>query len=135
MAKTSIYARFATDQSKEEQGVWVDFGDGIRFRIRRLKSKASADVRNELNKPYLEQQRRGSLSQELQDQLLLKQIAYGIISDWEGVENADGQPIPYNRDNALQLMTDLPDLRDEIFAVSLDREAYKNAIEVDTAKN
>jgi hypothetical protein len=132
---SKLFNRFSTDQNREEQGVWVDFGDGIRIRIRRIRSKKSADVRKELEKPLVDQIRRGPLPEAEAEDLLVRQIAYGVIVDWEGVDLGDGVVVPYTRENAVKLLKALPELRDAILQISVDADSYRLKVDEDAEKN
>ena len=80
MSNSKLWQRFATNEDTEENGVWVNFGDGIRVKVRRLKSRKSQEVRKELDKPFTNEIRRGSLDTKTAEDLLVKQIASGVIS-------------------------------------------------------
>ena len=135
MAKSKLFARFLTDQDREEAGVWVDFGDGIRIKVRRLRSRKSLDVRKELEKPFADQIRRAPLDDDTAQDLLLKQMSQGIIADWENVDLGDGVTVPYTVDNAYKLLKALPELRDAILQVSADADSYRAKVAEDTEKN
>jgi hypothetical protein len=132
---SKLYSRFSTDQNKEEAGVWVDFGDGVRIRIRRLNSRRSQEVRNELNRPHADTIRRGPLPSDVAEELMLRQIARGIISDWEGVDLGDGVSVPYTGENAYKLLKDLPEIRDHILQVSSEADNFRAKVDEDTEKN
>jgi hypothetical protein len=44
------------------------------------------------------------------EKLLREVYAETVVLDWENVEDADGNPMPFNAANAVKLFTDLPDL-------------------------
>jgi hypothetical protein len=135
MATSKLFARFKTDENKEEGGVWVDFGDGVKIKVRRLRSRKSLEVRKDLDKPFADQIRRGPLDDKVAEDLLIQQIAQGIIADWEGVDLGDGEIVPYTAGNAYTLMKALPELRDSILQVSADAESYRAKVDEDTEKN
>lgn len=134
-AKKSIFEKFKTDETMEETGVWANFGDGIRIKIRRLKSKKSLDARRELDKPIANEIRRGTLSAEEQKDLAIKQVAYGVIADWEGVTNVDGEDIVYTAKNAYELLKALPELADLIIGISVEADNYREQVVADAVKN
>lgn len=144
-AKSPLYDRFKTDQDKEESGVWTNFGGGdpdanppvpdIKVRIRRLKSKASIEARRELDKPHTNEIRRGALSNDLLEDLLLKQLSRGVIADWSGITDENGTPLNYSPDNAYRILKDLPDFRDEIIAIAMAADAFKDDVDKTTEAN
>jgi len=135
MSNSKLWQRFATNEDIEENGVWVNFGDGIRVKVRRLKSRKSQEVRKELDKPFTNEIRRGSLDTKTAEDLLVKQIASGVIADWEGVDDEDGAPLPYTGANAYRVLKALPEFRDEIFAVSVSSENFKAQTTADAEGN
>lgn len=127
--------RYNTDTSLEEEGVWVDFGDGLKVRVRRLSSKHSRDTRRKLEKPYSTQFRGREMPDSLQEQLLNKQLAESIVVDWEGVDdpyakNAEGKEapsLPCTPDNVLKIMSDpeFKDFREDILTAAMERTTFE----------
>jgi hypothetical protein len=132
---SALFARFKTDEDRQENGVWVDFGDGIKVKIRRFKSKASVAARKELDKPHTEVIRRGKLAEDVAEDLLVRQIAMGVIADWEGVTDENGNNVPNTTDAKYHILKALPDFRDEIFAISVEAEHFKAAVDADAEGN
>lgn len=144
-SKSPLHARFAMDKDKEETGVLVNFGGGdptanppvpdIKVQIRRLKSRASIAAREELDKPHVNEIRRGILHSDVYEDLLVRQLAKGVIVTWEGVTDADGNPLPYTYENAYAILKALPEFRDEIFAISMERDVYKHKADAEAKEN
>jgi len=135
MTKSALFSRFLTDDDKEQNGVWIDFGDGIRVKVRRLKSKRSLEVRKELEKPFLDQIRRGPLPSDTAEELLLQQMSRGLIVDWEGIDLGDGEVVSYSPARAYDVLKALPEFRDSIFSVCVDADNYRAQIDEDAEKN
>lgn len=126
LAKTNIAASFAFDLNKAENGVWMPLTLDIKVKVRRFKSRVSQDARNKFMQPYAQVARRGQeLPENITNEVLNKQLAAGVIVDWKGIVDADGNEIACTFDNALELLTQLPDFRDAIFQLSIDAEAFK----------
>lgn len=125
MTASTLMKKFAIDSDKEEGGAWTDFGDGIRVKIRRIKSKKSLDVRKELEKPYAADIRRGPLANDAAEGILNKQIAQAIVADWEGVQLEEGVDLPCTPANVMTVITALTEFRDAILAVSIDADSYR----------
>ncbi len=104
--------------------MWTDFGDGIRVKIRRIRSKKSIAVRKELDLPFSGELRRGQLDEGVAEDLLVKQVAAGVIADWEGIDLGEGN-LPYTPDNAYKVLKTLPEFRDEILQVSMNAESFR----------
>lgn len=133
--KSTLFTRFKTDEKKEEEGIWVNFGEGFRVKVRRFKSKASQDARKELEKPFTAEIRRGPLDEKIAEDLLIKQMAMAIIVDWEGATNEEGKSLPCTFENKYYVLKSLPEFRDEIAAIAIDRDSFKSASDEEGEKN
>jgi len=125
--KTNLLKQYKTDKDKTEQGVWVDFENGISIRIRRLSSQASINARREAEKTIVSSLRNGKLSDEQNEEIAVHQLARGVIADWKGVTGDDGTEIPYSGDAAYEILKDedLAEFRVEILQISLNRDSFK----------
>jgi hypothetical protein len=117
--------RYATNTQIEEDGQWVDFGEGIKVRVRRLNSKFSRDVRRKLEKPYTAMYRGREMPESLQEELMVKQLAQAIVVDWEGVEDESGKTMPFSMDNAVKIFTVYRDFRDDVVTASMERATFQ----------
>jgi hypothetical protein len=124
-----IYDKYETDEKAENEGIKVYLDEAL-FYVARANSN---------NKKWSKKWARIALekkgntrvmtSEELRD--LTKDIySEAIIVGWENVVGRDGKEIPYNKENVKKLLTDLPDLFEEIAAVAQNAANYnKSAIE------
>jgi hypothetical protein len=130
MASLSKMAkRFGTDEDREEAGVWCDFGEGMRVKIRRMSSRKVQDVQRELNKPHTAQLRIGPLPDAVAEDMMYRVIATGIIADWEGIDNDAGEVLPYTAANALTVVKKFKEFRDNILQISANADAYRVKVE------
>ncbi len=135
-AKSKLFRRFHVVEDKAENGAWVDLGEGIRFKLRRIKSKASQQVRERLNEPHIETIRAGKLSEDVAKDLLVEQLARGVIADWEGVQDPEtGELVPYSAETAVAFLKALPDLAEEIFQHAISRDVFQEKMQDDAVKN
>lgn len=128
------------DIQKEELGVWHDFNGDVKLRIRRLSSKISQNARKEAEKPFAAQLRAKGTEDEKQvlyDTILTQQIARGVISDWSGVTDEDGNEIPYSGDVAAEIIAgdDMKDFRLEVLNLAMDKDSYRVDIIKDSVGN
>lgn len=124
--KTNLHKNYATDSGKEENGTWQEFEGGIRLKLRRLNSQTALDARKEAEKPYTSQLRQKNPPSDILEKVLIAQLAFGVIADWEGIEGEDG-PIPYSGEVAFELLSDesLKDFRGEILTISLNKDTFR----------
>lgn len=141
----SLRKRYNTDTSLEEEGVWVDYGDGLQVKVRRLNSKHSRDVRRKLEKPYAAQFRSRDMPDSLQEELLNKQMAQSIVVDWKGVEDPytqvpegkEAPPLAYSPENVLKIVSDpeFKDFREDILTAAMERTTFEKEQRKDAEKN
>lgn len=124
---SSFADRYATNKSQEEEGVWVDFGDGIKVKIRRMNSKFSRETRAKLEKPYASQFRGREYPLEIQENLFNQQLAKAIVIEWEGVPDAvDPKKMAPNTEEArMAVFKAYPDFREDVAAASMERATFQ----------
>jgi hypothetical protein len=136
--------RYSTDRNLEEEGVWVDYGDGLKVCVRRLSSKHSRETRRKLEKPYSAQFRNRDMPESLQEELLNKQVSKSIVVDWEGVEDPDApeakagekpKMLPYSEANVLRMITEFPDFRDDILTAAMAQATFAREQQKEAEKN
>lgn len=122
----SIFALYQTDQKAEEDGKWFDsFGPDISMKIRRFSSKKSQAVRTSLEKPYTKMTRNGALPEDVQIDVFTSHLAEGIVVDWRGLYDTDGNEMVFSAGAAKKLFTDLPDLAREVVMLSINMDNFK----------
>jgi len=137
---TNLHAIFATDESLEEQGTWVEVNDfyGLEIKIRRLRSDA---VLKAFEKIVRETYGEGKLRtpNELNDmqsnEILRRQLAEAVLIDWKGLRDAEtGEDIPYSKETSYQLMG-IKDFREFVYQASNERATFKEKADKDAEKN
>ena len=122
---------FFTDEEKEEQGVWVDCGDGLEIKVRRMFNSHFNRVLAAKRKPM---GRRYDRSTELQEQVLVEVIAETVLIDWKGLENA-GKPLKYDAKTALDLLKRSRDFRNIVSLAADDVGNFQSEEAEEDAKN
>lgn len=119
--------RYSTDKTAEEDGQWVDFGDGIEVKLRRLNSVKSRDTRRKLEKPYAKQFRNQDMPDSVSEMILNNQLAKAIVVDWKGIPDPEDEskPLPCTEENVLKIVQDYPDFREEILQASMERATFQ----------
>jgi hypothetical protein len=114
----SLYQQFKTDEKLEKEGILVDFGVNqrtdkpIRFRIARAGGSniTFAKAMEKATRPHKRALHLGTLSNDVAEKIYREVFIDTVLLDWEEVDGSDGQPLPFTRENAVKLFTDLPDL-------------------------
>jgi len=134
----SLYKLFKTDESLETDGIWIEYGtnekgEPIRIKIARAGGHNSAFSKalEKATRPYRKAIQTGMLDNKTADRLYKEVFAETVVLDWINVEGPDGEPREFNKDNALKLFEDLPDLfadlREQASNVALFREEVREA--------
>lgn len=117
----SLYSQFATDQKAEQEGVWVEYSaeaEGLipGFKIARMTraNKRYAKALERATRPHRRAMKIETFSNEAAEKLVMEVFCETVLLDWRNVQTRDGTPIPFNKSNAVDLFTDLPELYDDL---------------------
>ena len=138
----SLKSQFATDRDKEVEGVAVEYApndDGTvpTFYITRMgrTNRAYTKALETASRPYRRQLEMGLMKNEQAERLSLEVFCGTVLRRWENVQEDDGTPIAFNRANAIQLFTDLPDLYDDLQQKAQAAATFKSEQQEQEAKN
>ena len=117
----SLYNAFATDQNAEVNGVVLEYGTNnkgqpIRIRIARAggSNQKFAKVLEQKLRPYKRMIANDTMDTKLAEKLLVESFSEAVVLSWEGVQDREGNDLPFTKDNAIKLFTDLPDLFSDV---------------------
>lgn len=128
--KSNLDALFKANSDFEKDGVWINIGNGVRFRIRRFGGSNSQRLKQAMakfHKPVARLVEMDKLSPEENIELMAKTFADACLVAWEGVE-IDGSPAECTFDNAVKLFTTLPELFDILFKESQKFDSFKEEL-------
>lgn len=96
------------DIEKLEQGAWV--GDlpemgGLRLKTRGSNNRDWRKLQSKLIAAVPRQKRIGSLDPDEFDRITAILLRDTALLDWEGLENVDGTPLPYSKEQAYEYLT------------------------------
>lgn len=129
----SLYKLFKTDSNLEKDGIWIEYGETeagepIRFKVARAGGQNTAfnKALEKATRPYRKAIQNGMLGDKRADAIYKNVFAERVVLDWTNIEDAEGKPLEFNKENVLKLFEDLPDLfadlREQAGNVSLYRE-------------
>ena len=113
----SIYDNYQTDSAAEQKGAPIvvgatDDGEEIVFYCTRMTNNnpAYAKELERLSKPFARAIDLGTFSNESAKKLYFDAFINVVLVGWKNVKGTDGKDIPYSKETARQVLTDLPDL-------------------------
>lgn len=131
-----IRKAFAVDKSKELDGVWVQLDADTRILVARLGNERYRKVLREGMAPYRKAIKADTLSEDVQDKIMVDALVEGVLLDWEGMAE-NGKTLPYSKDTARRLLSDpaLKDFRDFVVEVSNEQSLFKEQLDVEAVEN
>lgn len=129
----SLFEQFETNAEKESEGVEIQYGPNKdktipTFIISRMgkSNKRYSKALEAATRPYRRQVELGTLKNETAETLFMGVFVDTVLKGWKNVQDRDGTEIPFTKDAATRLLTDLPelyeDLQDKAKSASLFRE-------------
>ena len=133
-----IYAAYETDKAAETEGQWVTgLRQGMDVKVARFGNEKYRKSFQRRIKPFRQQFDRDAMDEGKLTEIMIAAIADGILIDWNGpgFVDRDGNALEYSRDAAVTLLTDLPDFREDIIALSREAETYRKQDQEESAGN
>ena len=118
------FSQFATDLSLEEDGVWIDIGDGARLKIARIGNPRYKEALRAKLKPYRSKAAQAALSDEQWLHINCEVEAKTILLDWEGWEQDNGKKATYSEKAAYQMLHGLKDFRAMVLRLAEEQATF-----------
>lgn len=138
----SLYSMFQNDANLERDGIVLEYGVNaaklpISFRIARAGGSNEAYTKRMTHrmKPLRRQIQTETLDPETAKKVVMEVFVETVLLGWENVDDADGNPLPFTRDNALKLFNDLPDLYLDITEQAQKAALFRKEIQEADAGN
>lgn len=138
----SIFNDFETDRKAETEGVWVEYSENkdgtvCAFKVSRMakSNKKYAKALERATKPVRRQIELKTLKDEKAEDLFLQVFVETILLDWKNVQTRDGSEIPFTKEKALEVMTALPDLYDDLQEKAKEMSLFRQEVLEEEAKN
>lgn len=127
------FKSFATDENKENDGVWINLGPTSRVKLGRIGSRRFKDRQIIKMKPYEALSRLGQVPPEVQERVTVELVAETVLLGWEGFTE-DGVDVPYSYENALRVLMENKQFLEFICEQAMLNENYRPDRK-DTEKN
>lgn len=116
---------FATNKTKEVEGVWQPGPGGSSYLIARAGNKAFTKLMGELAKPHRKLIEMGKADDDLLTDITAEAVSRTILLDWRGVTD-DGKAVPYSQAECKRRLVEFPDFADMIAGLSKNMAAYQD---------
>lgn len=136
---SSLYEAFSTNKKAEVEGIILEYPDcgGAEIRIARAGGENKKFLRaiEKAAKRHRSQIRTDTLGVDTNRRIMQEVYAETVILGWENVTDRDGNPLPFNKENCLQLFQDLPALWDDIVEQANSIALFREHVREESAKN
>lgn len=129
-----LVEKYATDHHKEVDGTWVTLGGEGRILLARIGNVNWQDALKKVPTNLRAQMESGKLDSRVTEGIIAKLLANTVLLDWEGLAEGEVE-VPYSKENALRLLTELKDFRDMVFEYAGDIENFRHEKLEEDAKN
>lgn len=125
----NLYNRFKTNQQAETEGTWLNFGDGLRVKVRSTDSTVVREYQAKLFKKNRQalSANGGILPPAVQDEMDVELLTNVVIVGWEKVTDETGKELEFNRANVAKVLRDLREFRKEIQYLAGLGETFRDA--------
>ena len=129
--KNNLSSIYSTKKDEEMEGKWFNLSEDVSFKMRRMggaNGTKVAEIRARHFKPYARQIKNNTLDKKLQEKLFIRVFVESCMIDWKGLIDDNGS-VEFNKDVAIDLFNDMPDLFDEVVALTDDIKNYQEELE------
>lgn len=128
----NIYKQFETDKNAEINGVKTYFGDCI-FYIARA-GGANKNYTAKMMKKALDTKNSKVSEINIKD-FVLDVYAETILVGWENVLDENDKELPYSKENAKKILSELDDIYEEVIKIATTAANYNKAALEEVVKN
>lgn len=128
--RKSIYDKFGTDKKLEQEGIVLDYGDGMELRIARAggsNTKFEKALQAKSRK-YGLQVKHDLLDADQMRELMREVLAETVVLGWSGMTDEQGNDLPFSKENCIKVFKDLPDLFDDVLEQSRKAALFKATV-------
>lgn len=121
----------------ETNGVWENYGGGLKVKIARMNNPKYEEYLRELSKPHMRRLRSGNLENDIIEEITKKAVARYVLIGWEGMLDENDNDVPYSEQKALEIISDprYKDFYRDIVDMSNDRSLFRTEFLGEQAKN
>lgn len=128
--------KFKTDKKREQEGVWVDAGEGLKLKLARLGNPKYEALMQQLGKPYRRQIRNNTIDVDVLRGLTARALARHVLLDWSDLQDEEtGEDITYSQEKALELLKNYRDFYDMVVELANDQQFFRDDYQAESMGN
>lgn len=117
--------KFDADLSSVESGTWSPWDDA-EFKIAHISNLKFQRALARLQQPHRRKLQEGTLDPKINQDIVCRAMAEGVLLDWRGVSRVDGSQVEYTVDNAVTLLKRDPAFRDWVTEVATNAANFRH---------
>ena len=129
-----------TDKKKEIDGTWIEYGEGVEFKLARLtnpKVRAYIEKHNKGGGGKLG--RRAIQDGQIDTDLIKRAVSKFVLLDWKNITEPDPQgkevEVPFSESKALEYLNKYDDFFEDILVIAQDINNFRNRVDADSVGN
>jgi hypothetical protein len=115
------------DYPKYEFSITIHRAGGANAKFQRVASAKLAPHRRKIEAGVMDEAEANAIWADIYSE--------AVIVGWDGVVDRDGKPLPFNKKNCVQVLTDVPHILKDVMKCAEDVEMFKAAQEEAEEKN
>lgn len=125
----NIRKQFATDKSREIDGVWIEVAEGLELLLARYGNKRFQNALQRYGRKIRNRVRTGNVDVDEMRKITARAMSECVVLDWKNLTETDETgkdvPVEYSSEKAYEYLTTMPDFYDLVVELSSDMEAYR----------
>ena len=114
----------AVDKDKCLSSVWFEGEGGQEFLVARADNSNYTSLMERLKRPHQRKLEQKKLDGQVIMDILYKAMSQAILLDWRGVNDIDGNQVPYTPEAGYDALSENIDFKEQISAYSYEEGAY-----------
>lgn len=110
----------------DQEGIWAKFpGTDAEFLIARAGNSVFLAAVDKFERPFRRQRQRGGVSSEVEIEIQCKSMAEGILLNWKGLKDEDGNVLEYSKELAFAVLRHNSDVREFVTEIATDQNNFR----------
>lgn len=122
------------DENLVENGVWCPLEDGAEILVAKSGNTKHRKFVQQARKPYRSYELAGKdLPEDIARKIGIEATARCILLGWRGIIDDDGQPIPFNHENAVQALS-IEGFMSRVLGFAGDEQLFRGGVSLDDSR-